>query len=49
VRQICPHAVSQRLGVDPESFSLISKQGMVNWVNDAAALRQIVQNLQSAE
>jgi predicted O-linked N-acetylglucosamine transferase (SPINDLY family) len=40
--------VLQRLGVDPETLSLISKQGMVSWVNDPAALRQIVQNLRSA-
>jgi hypothetical protein len=40
--------VLQRLGVDPESLGLISKQGMDSWVSDPAALRQIVQNLQSA-
>jgi|GEM_PF-1984192 hypothetical protein len=40
--------VLQQLGIDPQSLSLISREGMLNWVNDPAALRQIVQNVQSA-
>jgi len=40
--------VLQQLGIDPQSLSLISREEMLNWVNDPAALRQIVQNLQSA-
>jgi hypothetical protein len=40
--------VLQRLGIDPQTLSLISREGMLNWVNDPAALRQIVQNAQSA-
>lgn len=39
--------VLQRLGIDPQSLSLISREGMLNWVNDPAALRQIVHTLQS--
>jgi len=40
--------VLQQLGIDPQSLSLISREGMLNWVNDPAALRQIVQNVQTA-
>jgi hypothetical protein len=40
--------VLQQLGIDPQSLSLISREGMLTWVNDPAALRQIVQNVQSA-
>jgi hypothetical protein len=40
--------VLQQLGIDPQSLSLISREGMLNWVNDPAALRQIVQTVQSA-
>jgi hypothetical protein len=40
--------VLQQLGIDPQSLSLISREGMLNWINDPAALRQIVQNVQSA-
>jgi hypothetical protein len=40
--------VLQQLGIDPQSLSLISREGMLNWVNDPAALRQIVQNVQAA-
>lgn len=39
----------QQLGIDPQSLSLISRGGMLNWINDPAALRQIVQNVRSAE
>jgi hypothetical protein len=38
----------QQLGIDPQSLSLISRGGMLNWINDPAALRQIVQNVRSA-
>jgi hypothetical protein len=38
----------QQLGIDPQRLSRISREGMLNWVNDPAALRQIVQNVQSA-
>jgi hypothetical protein len=41
--------VLQQLGIDPQTLSLISREGMLNWVNDPAALRQIVQNVQAAE
>jgi O-methyltransferase involved in polyketide biosynthesis len=37
----------QQLGIDPQSLSLISRGGMLNWINDPAALRQIVQNVRS--
>ena len=40
--------VLQQLGIDPQTLSLISREGMLNWVNDPAALRQIVQTVQSA-
>src|SRR5271156_1795744 len=40
--------VLQQLGIDPQTLSLISREGMLNWVNDPAALRQIVQNVQAA-
>jgi hypothetical protein len=40
--------VLQQLGIDPQTLSLISREGMLNWVNDPAVLRQIVQNVQSA-
>jgi hypothetical protein len=40
--------VLQQLGIDPQSLSLISREEMLNWVNDPAALRQIVQNVQAA-
>src|SRR5271168_3464166 len=40
--------VLQQLGIDPQSLSLISREGLLNWVNDPAALRQIVQNVQAA-
>jgi hypothetical protein len=40
--------VLQQLGIDPETLSLISREGMLDWVNDPAALRQIVQNVQAA-
>jgi hypothetical protein len=40
--------VRQQLGIDPQTVSLISREGMLNRVNDPAALRQIVQNVQSA-
>jgi hypothetical protein len=40
--------VLQQLGIDPQSLSLISREGMLSWVNDPAALRQIVQNVQAA-
>jgi hypothetical protein len=40
--------VLQQLGIDPQSLSLISRGGMLNWINDPAALRQIVENVQSA-
>jgi hypothetical protein len=40
--------VLQQLGIDPQSLSLVSREGMLNWVNDPAALRQIVQNVQAA-
>lgn len=40
--------VRQQLGIDPQTLSLISREGIVNWVNDPAALRQLVQNVQSA-
>jgi hypothetical protein len=39
--------VLQQLGIDRETLSLISRAGMSNWVNDPAALRQIVQNVQA--
>jgi hypothetical protein len=35
----------QQLGIDPQSLSLISRGGMLNSINDPAALRQIVQNV----
>lgn len=38
----------QQLGIDPQSLSLITRGGMLNWINDPAALRQIVQNVESA-
>jgi hypothetical protein len=38
----------QQLGIDRETLSLISRAGMSNWVNDPAALRQIVRNVQAA-
>src|SRR5271169_6247361 len=38
----------QQLGIDPQSLSLISREGLLNWVNDPAALRQIVQDVQAA-
>jgi hypothetical protein len=38
----------QQLGIDPQSLSLISRGGMLNWINNPAALRQIVQNVRSA-
>lgn len=37
----------QQLGIDSQSLSLISRGGMLNWINDPAALRQIVQNVRS--
>jgi hypothetical protein len=40
--------VLQQLGIDPQTLSLISREGMLNWVNDPAALRQIVQKVQAA-
>ena len=40
--------VLRQLGIDPQSLSLISREEMLNWVNDPAALRQIVQNVQAA-
>ena len=40
--------VLQQLGIDPQTLSLISREGVLNWVNDPAALRQIVQNVQAA-
>src|SRR5271170_8395916 len=40
--------VLQQLGIDPQTLSLMSREGMLNWVNDPAALRQIVQNVQAA-
>jgi hypothetical protein len=40
--------VLQQLGIDPQTLSLISREGMLNLVNDPAALRQIVQNVQAA-
>jgi hypothetical protein len=40
--------VLQQLGIDPQTLSLISREGMLHWVNDPAALRQIVQNVQAA-
>ena len=40
--------VLQQLGIDPQSLSLISREGLLNWVNNPAALRQIVQNVQAA-
>ncbi len=40
--------VLQQLGIDPQSLSLISREGMLSWVNDPAALRQIVQDVQAA-
>ncbi len=40
--------VLQQLGIDPQTLSLISREGMLNSVNDPAALRQIVQTVQSA-
>jgi hypothetical protein len=40
--------VLQQLGIDPQTLSLISREGMLDWVNDPAALRQIVQNVQAA-
>jgi hypothetical protein len=40
--------VLQQLGIDPQTLSLISREGMLNWVNDPATLRQIVQNVQAA-
>jgi hypothetical protein len=40
--------VLQQLGIDPQTLSLISREGMLNWVNDPAALRRIVQNVQAA-
>jgi hypothetical protein len=40
--------VLQQLGIDPQTLSLISRGGMLNSVNDPAALRQIVQNVQAA-
>jgi hypothetical protein len=40
--------VLRQLGIDPQTLSLISREGMLNWVNDPAALRRIVQNVQSA-
>ena len=39
----------QRLGIDPQSLSLIRRGGMLNSINEPAALRQIVQNVRSAE
>jgi trimeric autotransporter adhesin len=38
----------QQLGIDPQSLSLITRGGMLNWINDPAALRQIVQKVESA-
>jgi hypothetical protein len=38
----------QQLRIDPQTLSLISREGMLNWVNDPAAPRQIVQNVQTA-
>src|SRR5271156_6500889 len=40
--------VLRQLGIDPQSLSLISREGLLNWVNDPAALRQIVQDVQAA-
>ncbi len=40
--------VLQQLGIDPQTLSLISREGMLNWVNDPAALRQIVQRAVAA-
>lgn len=40
--------VLRQLGIAPQTLSLISREGMLNWVNDPAALGQIVQNVQSA-
>jgi hypothetical protein len=40
--------VLQQLGIDPQILRLISREGILNWVNDPAALRQIVQNVQAA-
>src|SRR5271156_375187 len=40
--------VLQQLGIDPQTLSLMSREGMLNWVNDPAARRQIVQNVQAA-
>src|SRR5277367_2069908 len=40
--------VLRQLGIDPQSLSLISREGLLNWVNNPAALRQIVQNVQAA-
>jgi hypothetical protein len=40
--------VLQQLGIDPQTLSLIGREGMLNWVNDPAALQQIVQNVQAA-
>ena len=37
----------QQLGMDPQSLSLISRGGMLNWINDPAALRLIVQHVRS--
>ncbi len=43
-----PDRLLQQLGIDPQTLSLISREGMLNWVNDPAALRQIVQDVQAA-
>jgi hypothetical protein len=37
----------QQLGMDPQSLSLIRRGGMLNWIDDPAALRQIVQHVRS--
>lgn len=37
----------QQLGMDPQGLSLISRGGMLNWINDPAALRLIVQHVRS--